>query len=60
MTPYQTGDIRVESEGIAKSGRDQRMHQVRHGVCQSRQTPVSERGPSEMFAGGDTFLLLLG
>src|SRR6266404_8314030 len=45
MSPYETGDIHVESEGTAASERDQRMHQGRYGVCQSRRTPVSERAP---------------
>ncbi len=45
MSPYETGDISVEPEGTAPSERDQRMHQGRHGVCQSRRTPVSERAP---------------
>src|SRR5437762_624683 len=43
MSPHETGDIHVESEGTAASERDQRVHQGRHGVCQSRRTPVSER-----------------
>ena len=43
MSPHETGDIHVESEGTAASERNQRMHQGRHGVCQSRRTPVSER-----------------
>src|SRR5712692_4180238 len=47
MSPYETGDIHVESEGTAASERDQRMHQGRHGVCQSRRTPGSERAPGE-------------
>src|SRR5260370_18225789 len=47
MSPYETGDIHVESEGAAASERDQRMHQGRHGVCQSRRTPGSERAPGE-------------
>src|SRR5258708_16452610 len=47
MSPYETGDIHVESEGTAKSDRDQCMHQGRHGVCQSRRAPVSERAASE-------------
>src|ERR1700731_2767201 len=47
MAPYETGDIHVESEGIAASERDQRMHQGRYGVCQSRRTPLSERAPGE-------------
>jgi len=45
MSPHETEDIPVESEGTAKSERDQRVHQGRHGVCQSRRTPVSERAP---------------
>src|SRR5579863_1974827 len=45
MSPYETGDIHVESEGIAASERNQRMHQGRYGVCQSRRTPVFERAP---------------
>src|ERR1700692_572452 len=47
MSPYETGDIHVESEGTAKSERNQRVHQGRPGVCQSRRTPVSERAPGE-------------
>src|SRR6266851_7899089 len=47
MSPYETGDIHVESEGTAKSDRDQCMHQGRHGVCQSRRAPVSEHAASE-------------
>src|SRR5450432_3180612 len=46
MSPHETGDIHVESEGTAASERDQRMHQGRHGVCQSRRTPMSERAPN--------------
>src|SRR5262249_52154108 len=45
MSPHETGDIHVESEGATKSERDQRLHQGRHGVCQRRRTPVSERAP---------------
>src|SRR5260370_6854008 len=47
MSPYETGDIHVESEGTAKSERHQRMHQGRYGVCQSRRTPVPERAPDQ-------------
>src|SRR5713226_8037092 len=47
LSPYATGDIHVASEGTAKSERDQRMQQGRHGVCQSRRTPVSERAPGQ-------------
>src|SRR5260370_19914212 len=47
LSPYATGDIHVESEGTAKSERDQRIYQGRHGVCQSRRTPVSERAPGQ-------------
>src|SRR5450631_1797716 len=47
LSPYETGDIHVESEGTAKSERHQRVHQGRHGVYQSRRTPVSERAPGE-------------
>ena len=47
MSPHETGDIHVESEGTAASERDQRMHQGRYGVCQSRRTPVSERAPDQ-------------
>src|SRR5271154_2949551 len=46
LSPYETGDIHVESEGTTASERDQRVHQGSHGVCQSRRTPVSERAPS--------------
>src|SRR6266446_5576099 len=46
MSPHATGDIHVESEGTAASERNQRMHQGRHGVCQSRRTSVSERAPN--------------
>src|SRR6266404_2067686 len=46
MSPHATGDIHVESEGTTASERNQRMHQGRHGVCQSRRTPVSERAPN--------------
>jgi len=45
MSPHETGDIHVESEGTSASERDQRMHQGRYGVCQSRRTPLSERAP---------------
>src|SRR5579885_704665 len=45
MSPHETGDIHVESEGTTASERNQRMHQGRHGVCQSRRTPMSERAP---------------
>src|SRR6266478_6167959 len=45
MSPHETGDISVEPEGTAASERDQRMHQGRHGLCQSRRTLVSERAP---------------
>src|SRR5580704_7686271 len=45
MSPHETGDIHVESEGTAASERDQRMYQGRHGVCQSRRTPMFERAP---------------
>src|SRR5712671_5157237 len=47
MSPYETGDIHVESEGTSASDRNQLMHQGRHGVCQSRRTPVSERAPDQ-------------
>src|SRR5260370_27778112 len=39
MSPYETGDIHVESEGTAKSERHQRMHQRRYGVCHNPRTP---------------------
>jgi hypothetical protein len=45
MSPHETGDIHVESEGAAKSERDWRMYQGRHGVCQGRRTPLLERAP---------------
>src|SRR5216683_1927830 len=47
MSPYETGDISVEPEGTSASDRNQLMHQGRHGVCQSRRTPVSERAPDQ-------------
>src|SRR5882724_4086533 len=47
MSLHETGDIHVESEGTAASERDQCMHQGRHGVCQRRRTPLSERAPSK-------------
>src|SRR5258708_24399016 len=43
MSPHETGDIHVESEGTAEGEGDQCLHQGRLGVCQSRRTPVSER-----------------
>src|SRR5665213_2132691 len=56
MSPYETGDIHVESERVAKSGRNQRVHQGRLDMCQSggaarsyasahqaSQSPVSAR-----------------
>src|SRR5271156_4380706 len=52
MSPHETGDIHVESEGTAASERDQRMHQGRPGVCQTRRTPMSERAPSEPLEKG--------
>ncbi|MGB9471197.1 MAG: hypothetical protein WBQ59_17750 [Candidatus Acidiferrum sp.] len=45
LSLHETGDIHVESEGTAASERDQRMHQGRYGVCQSRRTPVPEPAP---------------
>src|SRR5271169_1500295 len=47
MSPHETGDIHVESEGTAASERNQHMHQGRHGVCQRRRTPLPERAASE-------------
>ena len=47
MSPHETGDIRVESEGTATSDRDQRVHQGRLGVSQRRRTPLSERAPHQ-------------
>src|SRR3984893_15113467 len=43
MSPHETGDIHVESEGTAASERNQRMHEGRHGASQSRRIPMSER-----------------
>jgi len=45
MSPHETGDIHVESEGAAKSERDWGMYQGRHGVCQRRRAPLLERAP---------------
>src|SRR5208282_2050422 len=45
MSPYETGDIHVESEGTAASERHYCLRQRRHGVCQRRRTPGPERAP---------------
>src|SRR5208283_3012871 len=45
MSPYETGDIHVESEGTAASERNYCLRQGRHGVCQRRRTPGPERAP---------------
>src|SRR5260370_27857675 len=46
MSPHETGDIHVESEGTAASERDQRMHQGRQGVCQRPPPPLCGRAPN--------------
>jgi hypothetical protein len=46
LSPHETGDIHIESEGTAASERHQRMHRGRYGVCQNRRTPRSERAPN--------------
>src|SRR5713226_4135316 len=45
MSPHETGDIHVESEGTAASERNQRVPQGRLGGCQRRRTPFLERAP---------------
>jgi len=49
MSPHETGDIHVESEGIATSERAQFLFAGRVGVCQRRRTPLAERAPGEAF-----------
>ena len=40
MSPYETGDIRIEPERIATSGGDYIVREGKRGVCQSRLTAV--------------------
>src|SRR6266481_5641738 len=41
MSPHETGDIHVESEGTGASERDQHLHPRRLGVCQRRMFSIS-------------------
>ena len=43
MSPHETGDIYVESEGVATSGGHFPMREGRDGVCQRRRTALPER-----------------
>src|SRR5260370_37108384 len=43
MSPPDTGDIHVDSDGIAKSERDQRVHRGRYGCPITASTPTRRR-----------------